>query len=348
MFKNLLMVATICCVSVWPAQAKPARTRLTRPNFLATFSNPLKADGADPWMTFYKGFYYLTTTTKGDIKMRRARRIADLKEAVDVSIFRDETPGRPGDIWASEFHLLDAGDGPRWYLYYAAALPGNEAERRLFVAQSAGEDPSGPYTLRAQLQTDAADEHFAIDGTVLKLPNGALYCLWCGGPSPAGQGLYIAKMSNPWTIDGPRTYIEASGFGCPSIREAPQVLQRGGKIYLTYSMCGASTPDYRLGMLVAEANSDLLDPRAWRQHPELMLARVDQRGVYGPGHNFFFKSPDGTEDWIVYHAKTTSTDSYDDRTTRAQKITWNADGTPEFGLPLSTATNVPVPSGEAN
>ncbi len=34
------------------------------------------------------------------------------------------------------------------------------------------------------------------------------------------------------------------------------------------------------------------------------------------------------------------------RTTRAQKFTWNTDGTPIFGVPLSHTTDIPVPSGD--
>jgi GH43 family beta-xylosidase len=30
----------------------------------------------------------------------------------------------------------------------------------------------------------------------------------------------------------------------------------------------------------------------------------EENGVYAPGHNSFFTSPDGKEDWILYHANT--------------------------------------------
>ena len=60
--------------------------------------------------------------------------------------------------------------------------------------------------------------------------------------------------------------------------------------------------------------------------------------MFGPGHHGFFQSPDGTEDWIVYHGKTSSDYTYAGRTTRAQKFTWSADGMPEFGKPLSLDT----------
>jgi GH43 family beta-xylosidase len=34
------------------------------------------------------------------------------------------------------------------------------------------------------------------------------------------------------------------------------------------------------------------------------------------------------------------------RSTRAQPFTWNADGTPNFGVPVATGTTLPSPSGE--
>ncbi len=97
-------------------------------------------------------------------------------------------------------------------------------------------------------------------------------------------------------------------------------------------------------MLVADENADLLDPRSWRQHPEPVFTRADANGVFGPGHNGFFRSPDGTEDWIVYHGKTSSAYTYRGRTTRAQKFTWNNDGTPNFGAPLPLEAVLDEPS----
>lgn len=310
-----------------------------------TFRNPLKQNGADPWLTYYNGWYYLTSTTAADIQMRRARRIGDLKDAPDQVVWKDDTPGRSRDIWATEFHRFDGGHGPRWYGYYTAA-DGVEPHHRMYVIESAGDDPRGPYTFKAQLLTDATNEQYAIDGTVLRFADGTYYFIWCGRPSPAGQGLYISRMTNPWTLTGPRVYLEAAGFGCPYVREGPITLQRNGKVFLIYSACGADTPDYKLGLMSADEKSDLLNPASWHQHPKPVFERADHEGVYGPGHNFFFKSPDGKEDWMIYHAKTGTALSYADRTARAQKFTWNADGTPNFGVPLSTETDIPVPSGE--
>jgi GH43 family beta-xylosidase len=153
-------------------------------------------------------------------------------------------------------------------------------------------------------------------------------------------------MENPWTLATPGVVIPASGFGHEEVREAPVVLKRNGKLFLVYSAADTGKPDYKLGMLIADEKADVLNPASWKQHPTPSFERNDEAGVFGPGHNGFFQSPDGKEDWIVYHAKTTSKYTYLGRTTRAQKFTWNEDGTPNFGKPLSLDTVLKEPASK--
>lgn len=114
--------------------------------------------------------------------------------------------------------------------------------------------------------------------------------------------LYIAPMRNPWTISGPRVYLPAAG-GCPEVREAPSVLYHNDSAFLVYSTCDTGKPDYQLWMKILPPGADPLDRAQWRQHPGPVFTRYDPAGVYGPGSNALFRSPDGHEDWIVYHAK---------------------------------------------
>lgn len=338
---SLATLATIALFAL-VVQVNPALAQT------ATFRNPLKAPfGADPWLMVHDGWYYLATTSGTDVRVRKAQRIGELKDAVDQVVYKDDDPSRNRDVWAPEFHRLDAGAGPRWYVYFTAS-DGREPRHRMYVAESAGDDPMGPYTFKAKLLTDPKDEYYAIDGTVLTMPNGSLYFVWCGRPSPSGQGLYISRMTNPWTLAGPRVYLDADGFGCEHVREGPVALRQGdqGPIFLVYSTCPADTPDYKLGMLSIAPDADPMASSSWKQHPEPVFTRDDDAGVYGPGHNSFFRSPDGREYWIAYHAKPGVARSYADRSARAQKITWNPDGTPNLGRPASTETDLPVPSGE--
>ncbi|HTD16183.1 MAG TPA: family 43 glycosylhydrolase, partial [Chthoniobacterales bacterium] len=53
------------------------------------------------------------------------------------------------------------------------------------------------------------------------------------------------------------------------------------------------------------------------------------------GHNGFFKSPNGKEDWIIYHANPEPSEGCGNfRSPRIQRFTWNVDGTPNFGTPV--------------
>lgn len=302
-----------------------------------TFQNPIN-DGADPWMVYYKGNYYLTTTQGDAIRIWKAPTLGGLKTVRPKTVWRDKDPSRSAGIWAAEFHLLNH----RWYMYYTATSSDyDDDNHRMHVLESKGTDPLGPYHYKSRL-VNPTNDHYAIDGTVFtNAIDGALYFLWAARPHHV---LYIARMKNPYTLSGNAVYIPADGFGCEKVREGPSILQRNGRIFLIYSACDTSTPDYKLGMLIADEKSNLLDPRSWKQFPKPVFERSDVNGVYGPGHNGFFQSPDGTEDWIVYHGKTTDAYTSSGRTTRAQKFTWNADGTPNFGVPLPLDAIINEPS----
>ena len=313
-----------------------------------TFRNPLNTMGPDPWLTYYDGFYYLATTTGTSVlTMRKSPSLAGLEVATPVTIYFETEPSRCCNMWAPEFDLLDGPDGLRWYFYYTAGTAGTFDNQRSYVLESAGTDPMGPYSFKGQLY-DPQNDVWSIDGSVMTL-NDALYFLsstWAGN----FQTLFIAPMSNPWTLSGPHTRISQSQYDWEKVglwvNEGPVALQHAGKTFIIYSASYCNTPDYKLGMLTYNGG-DPLNRDSWIKNPEPVFQRSDANGVYGPGHNGFFKSPDGTEDWIVYHANDSAMQGCGDtRTTRAQKFSWNADGTPNFGIPVSTSEDISAPSGD--
>ncbi|WP_242435925.1 family 43 glycosylhydrolase [Streptomyces sp. Root369] len=315
------------------------------------YTNPVKSTkGADPWLEYYNGNYYLVTTSfTGVLTMRKSPTLAGLSTAASVQIWSDITSTRNTNIWAPEIHFLDG----HWYLYYSAGQSGAACcdSQRTHVLESAGTDPMGPYTYKNQLSgSNLTPGGWLIDATVLKA-NNSLYLIGSGFINGSTQSLVIAPMSNPYTlasstftiISSPTASWETSGG---AVNEGPEPLYHDGRTFLTFSASHCKTADYKLGQLEL-TGTDPLNPASWTKKSTPVFQRNDAAGVYGPGHNGFFTSPDGTENWIVYHANDTATGGCGNgRTTRAQKFTWNADGTPNFGTPVALGTTLPGPSGE--
>lgn len=314
-----------------------------------TFTNPLKVQGPDPWLQYHDGFYYLATTTwNRTITMRKSRTLAGLTTAQDQVIFNLTRPNGAGTMWAPEFHLLDGPNGKRWYFYYTAGRePFDLGTQRIHVLESAGLDPMGPYTFKADMLDPTADNTWELDPGILQL-DGKLYLL--GTFYNGSQPNFIRPLSNPWTASGTRHILSSPTLSWETIgggvNEGAEVIQRNGKTFIIFSASHCSTPDYKLGMLTYKGG-DPLNASSWAKSPQPIFQRNDANGVFAPGHNGFFKSPDGTEDWIVYHANNSVNGGCDmNRSTRAQKITWNADGTPNLGTPVRLGTRLPAPAGE--
>lgn len=304
--------------------------------------------GADPWIQFYDGYYYLATTTwRSELIMLKSPTIAGLKIAVPLQIYAETDPSRCCNMWAPEFHLLEGPDGKHWYYYYSAGTSGTLANQHTHVLESAGIDPMGPYHYKGRI-FDATNDVWAIDGTILQHED-SLYFLYSAGDGQY-QSIFIALLENPWTISGERVLLSQPTFNWEqvggAVNEGPVVLYNDGDIFLIYSASSCATADYKLGMLEF-IGTNPLNPNDWVKYPDPIFSRSDSNGVYGTGHNGFFKSADGTEDWIVYHANDTVTGGCDDgRTTRVQKFNWKPDGTPYFGEPVSTTQLIEMPSGD--
>lgn len=300
-----------------------------------TFRNPVNPS-ADPWLGFTEGRYHLSTTRGDRVMLWSSPSIAGLKEAEPRVIW-----GKGKDVWAAEFHQLKGRRGPKWYCYFTKT-DGEDVRHRMFVVESKTDSILGPYGEPVQILTDPKDEFYAIDGTVFE-NRGRTYFVWAGHP---GHRLFISRMKDPFTLQGERVMIPASGFGCEEVREGPCILKHDRRLFLTYSACDTGKPDYKVGYVWMDEKKDPMKPASWTQEPEPLLERNDAAGVFGPGHHSFFKSPDGKEDWIAYHGKTTKEYTYRGRNSRVQKLEWDKEGFPKKVIPLPLDAPVALPSGD--
>ena len=305
-----------------------------------TFANPVVDDGADPWVLPWKGAYFYTRTTGTDVRVGRSARLTGLGEN-DVSVWRppEGTPYSK-QLWAPELHRLNG----KWYVYVAAD-GGKDADHRMYVLEGNSDDPQGSYTFKGQLSVPA--DRWAIDGTVLE-HGGNGYFVWSGrtfdDERDQSQSIYIARMSDPLTLDGPRVKISSPDLpwerhGHP-VNEGPQVLKSpNGRVFVTYSASGYYTPQYALGLLEL-VGKDPLDPKAWRKGGRPIFAGAN--GVEGTGHASFAPSPDGREAWVVYHARRAPDARRD---VRLGRFVFANDGTPRFAPPTATGAEAAAPSG---
>lgn len=355
LIKNKLFLSAICagfflvaCAEkeIKKTESVVAVTPVATVDDLPSFTNPIIPNGADPWLQFYKGNYYLTTTTwTSQLVMRKSPTLAGLATATPINIWSESEADRCCNFWAFEFHRLMSPNGYRWYVMYTSGTKDNFDGQHLSVIESEGDDPMGPYSYKGA----PMPKSWNIDGTYLTL-NNQLYLLWSEWQKDE-QLIWIAKMSNPWTIVGERSIIsrpthdwEKSGM---KVNEGPEVLQRDGKTFIVFSASFCNTPDYKLGVIEL-TGSDPIKPDSWNKIDKPFFEKAN--GVFGPGHNGFFKSPDENEDWLVYHGNSSAEQGCGmTRALRAQKFEWStASGKllPDFGKPTASGEKVKSPSGE--
>lgn len=122
------------------------------------------------------------------------------------------------------------------------------------------------------------------------------------------------------------------------------IVSPAGTTYVVYSADSCNTPAYKLGAMKFSKGGDPLSPKSWSKLPEPIFETMN--GHYGPAHNSFFKSPDGTQDWNVFHANLNANDRCGpSRKTFIQPLSWKDDKI-DLGEPLPVDTEIDPPSGE--
>ena len=307
-----------------------------------TSPKPLIEQRADPQIYRHQdGYYYFTASVPeyDRLELRRSKTIRGLAEAPGVVVWRKPDIGPYSDlIWAPELHFVQG----RWHIYFAAA-PSREIkedlfQHRMYAIWTDADNPiEGAWSEPVRIETGM--DSFCLDATVFQ-KDGDWYYVWAQKDPgiPGNSNLYIAKLdtpvklaTKPVRLSAPEFEWETRGF---LVNEGPAVLQRRGKVFLSYS-ASATDENYCMGLLHADAGSDLLDPSSWIKLDRPALCTDRAKEHFGPGHNSFTVSEDRQRDLLVYHARTYTNIEGDplwdpNRHTFVRTIDWNEQGMPVF------------------
>jgi GH43 family beta-xylosidase len=317
--------------------------------YQAKYTNPI-ADMFDPHIVTYNGEYYMVGTSyETGIYMQKSATLAGLRSAPKKLIYSFSDSG-PGFAESPYIKFLQG----KWYIYIGGVYnpTGKYSDMAL---EGSATDPLGPYTLKSVMRS-LPKFYQQVGPSVLEMPDGKLY--FC----TTTFGLYIQQMSNPWTLSGEivtirngyddKTYSWEGGTWETS---SAFVHTANGKTTVTipYSsengaIARSDGPDgwnWAIGSIVNH-DGDILNPDSWSKLPTPLMHGGPDSGFYRVLAANPFKSPDGTEDWFIYNGGDNMTNAFSYRRGFVQKLTWNADGTPNFGTPLNLLSSAPVPSGE--
>ena len=258
------------------------------------------------------------------------------------------------EYWAPELHYFSASEvgasAAGWYIYVAADDGKNDPNHRMYVLRANDpEDALSDYTMVGKITS--ADDHWAIDGTVLHL-GGKIYFVWSGweGSTNVSQKIYIAQMSSPTKISSSRVCLSSPTYawethGTPTVNEGPQILQKDGTTHIVYSASGSWTQYYCYGILTLTGTNPL-SAASWTKNASAVFSSSSANSVYGPGHGTFVQDANG-EWWMIYHANNSLTvpdgsSWWAQRHVHAKKFTWTTkaiNGTnyawPSFGTPTA-------------
>lgn len=255
------------------------------------FKNPMLC-GADPFVLFYEGKYYMYCTTEIPKELKYNNDFdTSCPEGDGIFVYISD------DLksWKKLGYALKKGDsmGEKWFwapeiLEYRGKFYMVYASEE-HIAIAVADHPAGPFT---QKEKKWLREGMSIDGSFLVDDDGSVYLYYVrlGG----GNKIFVAKMKDdlsgieeeyedclikaeePWEIIDCR------------VAEGPFVLKHKGLYYLTYSCNHTRCVDYAMGYAVSE--SPLGPFKRYEGNPILKK----KGNLVGVGHHSFTRAADGT------------------------------------------------------
>ena len=273
------------------------------------FKNPMLS-GADPFVLFYEGKYYMYCTTETGQVLVGANDFATETEEGDGIYVYESTDLKS---WTRRGYALKRGDsmGEKWFwapevLAYRGKFYMVYASEE-HIAVACADHPLGPFK---QENKRWLREGMAIDGSFFVDDDGSVYLYYV---RLDGQNrIYVAKMKDDLSeiekeyddclicADAPWETLDCL------IAEGPFVLKHKGLYYLTYSCNHTRCIDYGVGYAVS---SSPVGPFTKFDGNPILTRRGKLVGV---GHHSFIRVNDGTL-YCAYHCHNVNSDYFKPR-----------------------------------
>lgn len=276
-------------------------------NYLYEDVNIFKnANIADPYILYYNGYYYVYCTNF--VKKNKCYKTMDfinwttVKGADNDGYITDKnlrTSESRKNFWAPEVYNYNG----KFYMFYSSK---HIQDQKYYIGMAVADSPEGPFKeVNSKIFNPIVhnpitnSDQGAIDASVLFDGNNIyLYYVKMGNGQNAiyGRKIWInnnnviASSEEVSLISPERQWETANGA---RVTEGPCVLKHNGKYYMMYSGCGYVWNEYSVGYAVSDNPLGIYTKKG-------QILRSDGKNVFGPGHNNYFKTSDGSL-YTVYH-----------------------------------------------
>ncbi len=283
------------------------------------------------------GYYYYSYSEnvegKPAIFMKKALNLCDIASAAPKLVWK-VTDGTAGSniesIWAPQLYQFDG----KWYMYATCAYSASVSANRKPYVWVGADTPSDGFEFFGVME-GVEPERFYASPRFLEW-NGSRYLI-CG----SSQTIIITKTASPTKLSGTPTVIASytESFEAKILEGPVPLISPNGTLYVAYAAGHTRLEEYCTGLLKFNGakTDDVLNASLWYKYKEpLHFANTDNR-VFSPGAMIFVTSPDGSETWCVYHAKSYTNAGFTFRRLHLQPLRWEND-LPVIDTPPSTYT----------
>lgn len=249
---------------------------------LEAYENPILKGYADPDVYYEKGVYYLYATSYHVKKGYEVHTSADLVHWQRAGMALTEAWGFQRSYWAPDVKKI----GDRYVM--AASVCEH-------LGLCTAERPEGPFIPQASWLFECS-----IDGHLFEDADGRLYLYYVSWRAGHRYGLYGCELNKETLAPLPDSeallLVPEAPYECRQspVVEAPYMLCREGRYYLTYSGSHYESPAYCVAAAVSDSPLGPYERCPWNP----LLVGNDQ--VSGCGHHCIVQTPAG-ELFLLYH-----------------------------------------------